>query len=267
VLVRKRFPGSIFIGSSRVNLFLYSRIFHLLYPLYRHLDAFIVNSQANQRLFVDRFGLPAGKVFFIPNPIDFGSIERQAKGEIPAMLAQLIGEKPLILAAGRLVKQKNFALLLRAFARMPITENAAHLIILGDGPERRSLMKLAERLGIQGRLSMPGRMNNPYVWMANTDLFVLSSSYEGWPNVLVEALVLGLPVVACDCPTGPAEILGAGSFGLLVPPGDVDALAAAMAEQLVKGKTVHPFLREWDTDTIARRYRTVAEDFLKQRKS
>jgi glycosyltransferase involved in cell wall biosynthesis len=267
VLLKRKFPNGIFIGSSRVNLFLYNRIFHMLYPCYKYLDAFIVNSQTNQRLFIDKFGLPAGKVFFIPNPINFASIERQANEKIPAILAQLIGKKPLILAAGRLVKQKNFALLLRAFARMPVKENAAHLIILGAGPEQRALLRLAKRLGITSRLTMPGKVTNPYVWMANIDLFVLSSNFEGWPNVLVEAMVIGMPVVACDCPTGPAEILRNGAFGLLVPTDNAEALAVAMAKQLFQGKKEYPFLREWDADAIAERYRMVAEDILKQRKS
>jgi len=267
VLLKRRFPKGVFIGSSRVNLFLYNRIFQLLYPFYRHLDAFIVNSQANRRLFIDKFGLSAKKVFFIPNPIDFSAIERLAAEKIPALLAELVGKNPLILAAGRLVKQKNFALLLRAFARMPVTENAAHLIILGDGPEKPTLLRLAKRLGIEKKLTMPGKVINPYVWMANTDLFVLSSNFEGWPNVLIEAMVIGLPVVACDCPTGPAEILQNGAYGLLVPTNNTEALAAAMTQQLRRGKTDYPFLWEWGADAIARYYRSIAEDIFKWRKS
>jgi len=265
LLLKRRFPNGIFIGSTRGSPFLYNRIFNLLYPYYKHLDAFIVNSQANRRLFVDKFGLAEEKVIFIPNPIDFVAIERQATEKIPNMLAELIGKKTLILAVGRLEKVKNYALLLRAFARMPASENAAHLIILGDGSERHNLLRLAERLGVRTRLTMPGLVTNPYVWMANADLFVLSSNHEGWPNVLVEAMVCGLPVVACDCQTGPAEILRNGTFGPLVPTNNVEALSAAMAKQLHRGKTEYPFLKEWDVDIIAKRYRSVAEDILRQR--
>jgi glycosyltransferase involved in cell wall biosynthesis len=262
VLLKRRFPNGIFIGSSRTSVFLYNRIFQLLYPCYRHLDAFIVNSQANQRLFVDKFGLAAEKVFFIPNPIDFTSISRLAAETLPAQLAGMIGKKPLIIAVGRLVKQKNFALLLRAFACMSASKKDAELIILGEGPERQALLSQAKRLGINERLTMPGKVANPYVWMANSDLFVLSSNFEGWPNALIEALVIGLPVVACDCPTGPAEILQNGAFGRLVPANDVGSLAAAMTKQLSQGKTKYPFLDEWDAETIARRYRSVAEDIF-----
>lgn len=264
VLLKRRFPNGIFIGGNHLSIFMYNRIFHLLYPCYRHLDALITCAQGNQRLFIEKFGLPANKVIFIPNPIDFFDIKRRATEKIPAMLAELVDKKPLILAAGRLVKQKNFALLLRAFARMSDVKNAAHLIILGDGPERCDLLKLAERLGVGANLTMPGKVDNPYVWMANTDLFVLSSNFEGWPMVLIEAMVCGLPVVACDCPTGPAEILDNGTFGLLVPTNNVEALSAAMIKQLNHGKTEYPFLREWDVDVIAERYRAVANDIARE---
>jgi glycosyltransferase involved in cell wall biosynthesis len=260
VLLKRKFPNGIFIGSSRTSVFLYNRIFQLLYPYYRHLDAFIVNSQANKRLFIEKFGLAANKVVFIPNPINFAAIMRLAAASLPAQMAELIGKKPLVIAVGRLMKQKNFALLLRAFARMSASEKDAHLTILGEGPERNALLRQAKRLGINDRLTMPGKVSNPYVWMANSDLFVLSSNFEGWPNALIEALVVGLPVVACDCPTGPAEILQNGAYGQLVPVDDVDTLAAAMTKQLSQGKTRYPFLDEWDAETIAKRYRSVAED-------
>jgi len=265
VLLKRKFPNGIFIGGNHLSIFMYSRIFHLLYPCYRHLDALITCAQGNQRLFIDKFGLPANKVIFIPNPIDFVAIKCLSSETIPEILAELVGKKPLILSAGRLVKQKNFALLLRAFAHMPAAKNPAHLIILGDGPERQNLLRLAERLGIKSRLSMPGKVSNPYVWMANTDLFVLSSNFEGWPMVLVEAMVCGQPVVACDCPTGPAEILGNGDFGLLVPTNNIEALSVAMIEQLNRGKTEYPFLREWDVDVIAERYLSVAKKIERQR--
>lgn len=266
VLLKRKFPDGIFIGGIRVNVNMYPRIFHLLYPCYGYLDALIVNSQANRSLFIEKFGLPSKKTFFIPNPIDFADIERQAAEKIPAMLAELLAQKPLIIAVGRMVKTKNYPLLLRAFARLPFTNSAARLIILGDGPERRSLQRLAKKLGITTRLTMPGKVANPYVWMANADLFVHSSNYEGWPNVLIEAMVIGLPVVSTDCPTGPAEILHNGLFGLLVPTNDVEALTAAMAQQLRLKKTDYPFLHEWNADAIAGRFRAVAEDILSRRK-
>jgi glycosyltransferase involved in cell wall biosynthesis len=266
VLIKKRFPNGIFIGGMHVNVFMYSRIFHLLYPSYRHLDALISCSQWSQRLFVSKFGLREEKTFFIPNPIDFDEIIRLANENVPTKLEEISRKKPLIIAAGRLEKVKNFALLLRAFARMPASENAAHLIILGDGPERRKLRKLADKLGVLTRLTMPGKVSNPYVWMAKSDLFVISSNFEAWPMALIEAMVTGLPVVACNCLTGPAEILQNGAFGQLVTTNNVEALSAAMSKQLNCGKSEYPFLRKWDADIIARRYRDIAEDISRRRK-
>jgi glycosyltransferase involved in cell wall biosynthesis len=265
VLLKREFPDGIFIGGLRVNVLMYSRIFHLLYPQYGHLDALISLSQWNRRLFIEKFGVAENKVFFIPNPIDFTAIQRQSAAKIPAQLAAFVGKKPIILAAGRMVKVKNHALLLRAFARMPVDDNPPHLVILGDGPERRALLRLAQRLGITARLTMPGKVANPFVWMAHSDLFVHSANYEGWGNVIIEAMVTGLPIVACDAPTGPSEILQNGAWGMLVPTHDADALSAAMATQLRCGEKEYPFLREWNADAIARRYRMVAEDILQRR--
>ena len=267
VLLKRDFPDGIFVGGMHVNVFMYGRIFHLLYPLYRHLDALISCSEWNRRLFVEKFAVPENKSFFIPNPIDFEAITRQAAEKVPDDLAALAGKKPLILAAGRMEKVKNFALLLRAFAGMPDSSPPANLIILGDGPERRALQRLAQRLGISERLTMPGKVNNPFVWMAHSDLFVHSSNYEGWGNVIVEAMVTGLPVVACDAPTGPAEILRHGEYGMLVPTHDARALAEAMAKQLLRGKTAYPFLQDWNAGAIAGRFRKVAEDIFKERTS
>ncbi len=265
VLIKKKFPNGIFIGSSRTSILLYNRLFRLFYPSYTNLDGFIVNSEANKRLFVEQFGLPENMVHFIPNPIDFKSIQYQANEGRPQMLDQVAVNKKRILGVGRMVKQKNFSLLMRAFALLTKTESNVHLIILGDGPERRRLTNLAKRLGIANQLTMPGKVVNPYIWMANADLFVLSSNYEGWPNVLIEAMVMGLPVVACDCPTGPAEILGNGDHGVLVPKNDVEAMTAAMTSKLQSKKTPYFFLREWNADSIANRYRAVAESILTQR--
>jgi glycosyltransferase involved in cell wall biosynthesis len=266
VFLKGEFPEGIFIGGIHVNIFMYNRIFHLLYPCYKKLDALIACSMENQQLFIGKFGISEKKVFFIPNPIDFSSIKRLGANKIPTQLAELLGKKPLILAVGRLEKVKNYSLLLRAFARVPASTPPPHLIILGDGPERGNLLRLAGRLGIRARLTMPGKVINPYVWMANSDLFILSSNYEGWPMVLIEAMVSGLPVVACDCRTGPAEILRNGAFGRLVPTHDVDALSAAMAQQLSRGKTEYPYLHEWDASIIAERYLSIANDISIGRK-
>jgi glycosyltransferase involved in cell wall biosynthesis len=265
VFLKRRFASGVFIGGIHVNVLMYGRIFHCLYPHYGKLDALISCSQGNRLLFVNRFAIPPEKIVFIPNPVDFAAIETLSRMPVPEALARLKDGHKLILAVGRLEKVKNFSMLLHAFAGMPVAENTAHLVILGEGPERSYLTRLARRLGISSRLTMPGKVDNPYVWMTHSDLFVLSSNNEGWPMALVEAMACGLPIVATDCQTGPAEILHHGMFGPLVPIGDAAAMSAAMAGQLNSGKKAYPFLREWDADLIAERYRALAQDILDRR--
>lgn len=138
---------------------------------------------------------------------------------------------PVVLGAGGLRRQKNFPFLLRAFARLR-EHRICRLIILGEGRQRAQLCRLAERLGVAEDVSLPGFVANPYAYMARSALFVLSSYWEGSPNVLTEAMAVGTPVVATDCPSGPREILDGGRYGELVGIDDADALAAAMARTL-----------------------------------
>ena len=106
------------------------------------------------------------------------------------------------------------------------------LLILGDGKQRGELLRLAARLGVADDVALPGFVLNPYVYMRRAGLFVLSSLWEGFGNVLVEAMACGTPVVATDCPSGPAEILGGGKYGPLVPIGNDVVLAEAIEETL-----------------------------------
>jgi len=140
-------------------------------------------------------------------------------------------QPPVILGAGRLSLQKDFPTLLRAFALVR-QHRPARLVILGEGEERANLERLAIELGIQNDVSMPGFVDNPFAFMAKASVFVLSSAWEGFGNVLVEALACGCPVVATDCRSGPREILDNGRYGRLVPVGDHEALAKAILETL-----------------------------------
>jgi len=137
----------------------------------------------------------------------------------------------VILAVGRLVVQKDYPTLLRAFSLVR-RKRQAHLLILGEGQERPRLEALVRQLGLTENVQMPGFVKNPYAYMARARLLVLSSKWEGFGNVLMEALACGTPVVSTDCKSGPGEILAEGRFGRLVPVGDAQALAAAMLETL-----------------------------------
>ena len=136
-----------------------------------------------------------------------------------------------LLAVGSLKLQKNYSVLLRSLSKVTKTMPIG-LAILGDGPEKTSIRRQIEVLGLQRNVYMPGFMQDPSPWYLAADLFVLSSDYEGFANVVAESLGFGTPVVATNCPYGPAEILDNGRYGKLVPPNDPDLLAAAITESL-----------------------------------
>jgi glycosyltransferase involved in cell wall biosynthesis len=141
------------------------------------------------------------------------------------------GGPPVILGVGELSERKDFATLLRAFARLR-AGRPCRLVILGEGRRRGELEALAADLGVIADLALPGFVANPYPCMAQAAAFALVSRWEGMPVVLIEALALGTPSVACDCPSGPREVLQGGAVGGLVEVGDDAALAEALAAQL-----------------------------------
>jgi glycosyltransferase involved in cell wall biosynthesis len=138
---------------------------------------------------------------------------------------------PLVIAAGKLKAQKDFETLLRAFAIVH-SRRRSRLMILGRGPDRQMLLDLASELGIAGDFELPGHVKNPYAYFRRAGVFVLSSAWEGLPNVLIEAMACGCPVVSTDCPSGPSEILDGGRVGRLVPVGDAQRMAEAISATL-----------------------------------
>lgn len=159
-----------------------------------------------------------------------------ATGEVAAEYARPPGLDgrggPLILSVGTLKAVKRHDLLIRAFAQCSFSN--ASLCILGEGRERENLWALVREHGLEERVLLPGHVSDPAPWYSHANLFVLASDYEGFGNVIVEALEHGVPVVSTDCPGGPGEILERGKYGDLVPVGDVDALADAMEASLVR---------------------------------
>ena len=200
---------------------------------YRRADAVIAVSHGVAEDTAAVTGLPLKSIQVLPNPVVTPQLAERAAGAPDHPWLREPGNAPLILAVGRLNRQKDFPTLLRAFARLR-EDRAARLIILGEGPRRAELAALIRDLGLAEAVSLPGFAANPYPAMARADLFVLSSAWEGSPNALTEALALGTPVVATDCPSGPREILADGRYGPLVPVGDDAALADAMARTLAE---------------------------------
>jgi len=171
-------------------------------------------------------GLTAGQLTVIRNPVITPRLATLAAAAVDHPWAH-DDSVPLILGAGRLTEQKDFDTLVRAFAIVRLAR-PARLVILGDGRMRSKLEARIKELGLDNDVALPGFTPNPYAWMARAALFVLSSAWEGSPNVLTEALALGTPSVSTDCPSGPREVLAGGRFGPLVAVGDASALGTAM---------------------------------------
>jgi glycosyltransferase involved in cell wall biosynthesis len=146
-------------------------------------------------------------------------------------------QPPVLLAVGRLCEQKDFTTLINAFAIIR-KKSECRLIILGEGEQRKQLEALVDHLQLNDDIQMPGFVKNPYAYMVQADIFVLSSAWEGLVTVLIEALACGTPVVSTDCPSGSSEILEAGKYGRLVPVGDTQALAKAVITTM--GEDVDP---------------------------
>lgn len=198
--------------------------------LYPAADAILVPSAGAADDLAAHAGLPRGRIRVVPSPILTPRMLALA-GEAPAHPWFSDAGPPVILGVGELSERKDFATLLRAFARLR-AERPCRLVILGEGRRRGELEALAAELGVAADFALAGFVANPYPCMARAAAFALASRWEGMPVVLIEALALGTPCVACDCPSGPREVLQGGTVGGLVPVGDDLALAAALAAQL-----------------------------------
>lgn len=174
--------------------------------------------------------LPLERIAVIYNPVV--TPEVLAKLEAPLEHPWFAPEAPpVVLGVGRLVSQKDFFTLLQAFAQVR-QQRPARLMILGEGEDRPQLEALVRQLGLEADVCLPGFVENPYAYMARAAVFALSSEFEGFGNVVAEALAAGTPVVSTDCESGPAEILEHGRYGRLVPIQNPAALAVALLETL-----------------------------------
>ena len=229
----------------------------LIARAYRHADAVVAVSQGVQADLLRLTRLPETRIPCIYNPVITRKLLQQREEPVDHSWFAA-GAPPVVLAVGRLTPQKDFPTLLRAFARLPVP---ARLLILGEGEQRTELERLTRELGVADSVQMPGYEPNPFKYMRRAAVFVLSSRYEGLPNALIQAMACGCPVVATDCPSGPREILADGKYGLLVPVGDVDALADAILQGL-QGRippTPPEWLQQFEENHIVAQYLRVLE--------
>ena len=249
--------------SRRMVALAYPRVDHLIAVSHGVADDLTAN-----------FGVDRRKVTVLSNPVDLASIDASA-----AAAPEIEIDGPYVVAAGRLVENKNFALLIDAFvdARMP-----GKLVIIGEGPLRAELERHARERGAADRIVLAGFVRNPFPIMAKADLFVLSSNAEGFPNALVEAMALGKPVIATNCASGPSEILADSSagdldglvfapHGTLVPTNDRAALAEALralrdpALRARYGAAARRRAGAYSADAAAQRYWRVIESAIVDR--
>jgi glycosyltransferase involved in cell wall biosynthesis len=198
--------------------------------------------------------LPQEKVHVIYNPVVTPELFAKADEPLDHPWFEP-SEPPVILSVGRLTPAKDYSTLIKAFALVR-KEMPARLMILGEGEERPKLEALIRDLGLEKDVALPGFVNNPYKYMKHAAVFVLSSQWEGLPTVLIEALALGIPVVSTDCPSGPSEILEGGKWGILVPVGNIEALAKAISNEIVARQTkeINERFKDFALDKVTIKY-------------
>lgn len=216
--------------------------------------------------------LPRSHFVTVPNPVITDALFARADAPLAhPWLTAAAPRPPVLVAAGRFRPQKGFDTLLRALARLHTVQPGSHpgragdgarLVLLGDGPDWARLEALASELGVADAVDFVGFQTNPYPWMRAADAFVLSSRFEGSPNVLTEAMALGTPVVATDCLSGPRDLLAEGRWGPLVPVDDDQALADGIRTVLAsppERATLQRAVAHYQAAESARRYRDVLD--------
>jgi glycosyltransferase involved in cell wall biosynthesis len=200
------------------------------------------------------FGASRKRLALIYNPVDLESISEEIRnGESP--FGQYKG--PNIVAMGRMAREKNFDKIIKAFEVFSSQVLTAQLWLIGSGALTESLMNISRELGVGDRVHFLGFQKNPYIWLKHADLFVMCSEYEGLPNVLLEALACGCPVIAVDCPGGTREIMErTGNLDRLVPPGKLE-----IRQEMFERKAYEPIRKSLEDnfglDSVMKAYEKV----------
>jgi len=204
------------------------RLMRWLYP---QADAIVALTEVMCQELISIVGLSASRVICIPNPVDVDFVQSQAAMEFdhPWFAS---GSPPIIIGIGRLSRQKNFGMLIRAFAELRSRGVIAHLVILGEGPLRNELENLIRELRIENHVLLPGFDVNPYRWLARSQVFVLSSLWEGYPNVVLEALALGKKIVIVKYDPSVELLSLEKEIIKKISPGDCNEMADAIHEML-----------------------------------
>ena len=239
---------------SFLKRILWRILISLLYPL---ADKHIAVSKGVAKAMSKYGGVDLSRIAVIPNPVIADEIFAQGSAQVKHPFFDL--NEPVILYVGRLSYEKDTTNLIRAFKKVQ-DRIPSQLIIVGDGPDRIKLEELVDQECIDDRVSFLGYQDNPYPYFAQSDLFVLSSTREGLPTVLIEALAFGIKIVSTDCPSGPREILNNGVYGQLVRPGDSAALADSIVSSLKSSGPIVPksLFDQYKVETAVAAYTKIA---------
>lgn len=247
--ISKKFNG----GRIKSKIFLF-----LIRWLYPSSDKIIAVSQGIKSELHQFFDIANESITVIPNPVKLPINMNTLVSSCSHQWLQQ-GQPPVILGVGRLVKQKDFSTLIKAFA-VVVRYVESRLIILGEGVEKPYLRKLANDLGLQNNVDFPGFDLDPFSYMKGAKVFVLSSLWEGFPNALIQALACGCPVVSTNCSYGPSEILAGGKYGKLVDTGDYKDMAKKIIDTLEEKNNFTNgafWIRKYNFEKILSQYQEV----------
>ncbi|MEM2772331.1 MAG: glycosyltransferase [Candidatus Pacearchaeota archaeon] len=227
--------------------------------IYNKADCIIAVSNGVKNDLIKNFGIKENKISVIYNPIDIDEIQKLSKEEITEC-EWFKEDIPIIINVGSLTEKKGHKYLLHAFKIVREKVNC-RLVILGEGPKEKELKELAKNLGISNDVKFLGFQKNPFKFIAKSNIFVLSSLFEGFPNVLIEAMVCGVPVISTNCPSGPDEIINNGTTGFLVGVYDEQKMADRILEvitnkSLIGKLTKNAFesIKKFDVSKIIEQY-------------
>ena len=226
LIISERNYSKIYIFEKHRFGWLYKHLMKWTYP---KADAVVSVSKSIESYLVEDLDVSYQKIKTIYNPLFIEEIRKKMQEDVDFPIFKYNPRNTQVLiSVGRLEEQKRFDVLLRAFSLVRKKGKDVFLIILGEGVLLQELEKLSLRLNISEHVHFVGFQRNPYAWISKADIFVLSSDYEGFPNVLTEAMACGIPVVSTDCPSGPKEIITNGKDGILVPRANEEALSDAI---------------------------------------